>query len=136
MTCLRPDFAPRQLGFATHGGCKAAVHSTRRLLESLASHHVVVKVDFANVFNNIHRRVMLQAVFDRMPELYAFSVYYSPSLFFYGPYQLQSQEGTQQSDPLGPLLFCYTLMSNFQFHTWILGQLHVRWEADNCSSGR
>jgi len=108
---LRPDFAPRQLGLGTPGGCEAAVHTTRRFLESLAPDHVVVKLDFSNAFNSIHRGDMLQAVFDRIPELFAFasSAYSVPSILFYGPFRLFSQEGTQQGDPLGPLLFCNTV---------------------------
>ena len=108
---LRPEFAPRQLGLGTSGGCEAAVHSTRRFLESLAPDHVVVKLDFSNAFNNIHRADMLHAIFDRIPELFAFasSAYSVPSILYYGPYSLLSQEGTQQGDPLGPLLFCNTV---------------------------
>jgi len=54
---------------------------------------------------------MLQAVFDSIPELYAFAVsaYSAPSILYYGPYCLLSQEGTQQGDPLGPLFFCNTV---------------------------
>ena len=53
----------------------------------------------------------MQAVFDRIPELFAFasSAYSIPSILFYGPFRLFSQEGTQQGDPLGPLLFCNTV---------------------------
>ena len=96
----------------TSGGCEAAVHSTRRFLKSLAPDRVnVVKLDFSNAFNNIHRTDMLQAVFDRIPELFAFtnSAYLVPSILYYGPYNVLSQEGTQQGDLLGPLLFCNTV---------------------------
>ena len=81
LTRLGPDFSPRQLGLGTPGGCEAAVHSTRRFLESLAP---VVKLDFSNAFNSIHRGGMLQAVFDRIPELFAFasSAYSIPSILF------------------------------------------------------
>jgi len=106
---VRPDFSPRQLGLATPGGYEAAVYTTRRFLEKLASDHVV-KLDFSSAFNNIHRGDMLQTVFDRIPELYAItcSSYSVPSVLYYGPYSLLSQDGTQQGDPLGPLLFCDT----------------------------
>jgi len=54
---------------------------------------------------------MLQVVFDSISELFAFasSAYSVPSILFYGPFRLFSQEGTQQGDPLGPLLFCNTV---------------------------
>ena len=43
--------------------------------------------------------------------LYAFcySAYYHSSVLFRGPYLVFSQEGPQRGDPLGPLLFCYTI---------------------------
>jgi len=71
----------------------------------------VAKLDFANAFNSLHRFDMLQAVKERLPELYlyVYSAYSSLTVLFYGPYTLLSQEGTQQGDPLGPLLFCNTI---------------------------
>ena len=46
-----------------------------------------------------------------MPELYSFcsSAYNQPSVLFFGQYTVQSQEGSQQGDPIGPLLFCNTI---------------------------
>ena len=87
LTRLGPDFSPRQLGLGTPGGCEAAVHSTRRFLESLAPDHVVVKLDFSNAFNSIHRGDMLQAVFERIPELFAFasSAYSVTSIYCFTP---------------------------------------------------
>jgi len=66
---LKSYFQPRQLGVGTAGGCEAAIHAARRYLESLPPDHVVVKLDFSNAFNTLHRRDMLQAIFDRLPEL-------------------------------------------------------------------
>jgi len=67
---LASFFYPHQLGIGTLGGCEAAVHSARRYLEALPEDHVLVKLDFRNAFNSIHRREMLLAVHSRMPELY------------------------------------------------------------------
>jgi len=61
-------FYPHQLGIGTSGGCEAAVHSARRYLEELPRDHVLVKLDFSNAFNSIHRREILLAVYSRMPE--------------------------------------------------------------------
>ena len=54
---------------------------------------------------------MLLAVKDLAPSLLPFvhSVYYSPSSLFRGTEFIQSSEGVQQGDPLGPLLFCLTI---------------------------
>ena len=108
---LASVFYPHQLGIGTPGGCEAAVHSARRYLEALPEDHVLVKLDFSNAFNSIHRREMLLAVHSRMPELYSFccSAYNQPSVLFFGQYTVQSQEGVQQGDPIGPLLFCNTI---------------------------
>jgi len=67
---LRNYFCPRQLGVGIPGGCEAAVHSART--EALPADHVVVKMDFSNAFNSLHRVDMLEAVADRLPALYAF----------------------------------------------------------------
>jgi len=77
----------------------------------MPSDHVVVKLDFTDAFNCLHRSAMLQAVADRVPELfpYCFSAYSKPSVLFYGAYTILSQEGPQQGDPIGPGLFCNTI---------------------------
>ena len=108
---MRSSLSPLQLGVGTPGGCEAAVHSARRYLQSMPAGHVMVKLDFANAFNSLHRRDMLLAVSHRLPELYSysFSAYARPSVLFYGPYHLMSNEGPQQGDPIGPLLFCSTI---------------------------
>ena len=110
---LRPYFYPHQRGVGTPGGCEATVHSTRRYLENLPPDHVLVKLDFSNAFSSIHRREMLLSVHERIPELYAFCrsaySYSQPSCLFFGPYIVSSEEGAQQGDPVGPLLFCNTI---------------------------
>ena len=87
------------------------MHATRCYLGALDPSSVVAKLDFANAFNIVHRFDMLQAVKERLPELYpyVYSAYSSPTVLFYGPYTLLSQEGPQQGDPLWPLLFCNTI---------------------------
>ena len=56
-------------------------------------------------------RDRLTSVFSRVPELYAYchSAYSQPSTSFYGSFVIPSEEGPQQGDPLGPLLFCNTI---------------------------
>jgi len=108
---LKSFFQPRQLGVGTPGGCEAAIHSARRYLEAMPSGHVMVKLDFTNAFNSLHRHDMLMSVLSRVPELYAYchSAYSQPSKLFYGGYIISSAEGPQQGDPLGPLLFSNTI---------------------------
>jgi hypothetical protein len=99
---------PTQLGVGTPGGCEAAVHTTRRFTESMPSDHCVVKLDFSNAFNSLHRDAMLAAVKLRVPGIYKFCLlsYNTPSILLYADRTILSQEGPQQGDPLGPALFC------------------------------
>ena len=48
-------FCPIQVGIAVSGGCEAAMHATRRFLESMPNDEVLVKIDFSNAFNTIRR---------------------------------------------------------------------------------
>ena len=70
-----------------------------------------MKLDFSNAFNALHRDCMLRAVKQRLPGLYSFcySAYSRPSSLFFGDHIIMSSEGTQQGDPLGPLLFSNAL---------------------------
>ena len=108
---LRDYFSPIQLGVGLSSGCEAAVHSARRFLDALPPDHVMVKLDFSNAFNSLQRPEMLQAVAERLPEIYAycFSAYSQPSVLYFGQYRISSEVGPQQGDPIGPLLFCNTL---------------------------
>ena len=108
---LQTYFCPKQLGVGVSSGCETAVHSARRFLDSMPHDHVVVKLDFSNAFNSVHRPDMLSAVADRLPEIYSYchSAYSQPSILFFGPYRISSEVGPQQGDPIGPLLFCNTI---------------------------
>ena len=53
-------------------GCEAAVHAVRRFLESMPPGSVLVKLDFTNAFNCLHRPDMLNSVAERVPELLSY----------------------------------------------------------------
>ena len=103
--------APRQLGYGIKGGAEAAVHAARLFLGELNPVNAVLKLDFSNAFNTIRRDKMLGAVSEHVSELYPFvhSAYSAPSSLFWGENTIQSAEGVQQGDPLGPLLFCLSI---------------------------
>ena len=103
--------SPKQLGYGVRGGAEAAVHAARRYLQDLPSGHVLLKLDFRNAFNSVRRDKMLEAVRDLAPEIYPLvhSAYSSPSSLLWCDKTINSAEGVQQGDPLGPLLFCLTL---------------------------
>ena len=88
------------------------MHGARRYVSELpTSGNALVKLDFRNAFNTLRRDVMLETTTKALPEAFAFinAAYSAPSTLFYGSDLLSSEEGVQQGDPLGPLLFCLTL---------------------------
>ena len=103
--------APRQLGFGVKGGAEAAVHAARSYLNHLHPDGVMVKLDFRNAFNTVRRDKMLEATKIFAPEVYPFvhSSYSVASSLFWEGRIIQSAEGLQQGDPLGPLLFCLSI---------------------------
>ena len=103
--------APLQLGYGTPSGAEAAAHAARFYLQNAQANHLMLKLDFKNAFNCLRRDKMLEAVRKAAPELLPFvhSAYEKSSSLFCGGSILLSQEGVQQGDPLGPLLFCLTI---------------------------
>jgi hypothetical protein len=73
--------------------------------------HCIVKLDFVNAFNSLHRDAMLQAAHDNTPGIYKFChlAYSKPSILAFGDRTIHSEEGPQQGDPLGAALFCETI---------------------------
>lgn len=47
--------APLQLGYGTPLGGEVAAHASRLYLHNLPSHHVLLKLDFKNAFNDIYQ---------------------------------------------------------------------------------
>ena len=103
--------SPRQLGYGVRGGVEAAVHATRKYLQNLPSENAMLKLDFRNGFNSVRRDKVLEAVRDLNPDVYplAHSSYSTSSSLLWGNKVIQSQEGVQQGDTLGPLLFCLAI---------------------------
>ena len=103
--------SPRQLGYGVSQGAEAAIYAARFYLRNIGSSKVLLKLDFRNAFNSIRRDKTLEAVQRLAPSIYPFvhSVYSSPSSLFWRDKIIQSSEGVQQGDPLGPLLFCLTI---------------------------
>jgi hypothetical protein len=81
--------------------------------------HILIKLDFSNAFNCLRRDSMLEAVYREIPEIYNFChlSYASSSYLSFGDQIILSEEGSQQGDPLGPLLFSLTVNPIFVFYT-------------------
>ena len=105
-------FLPVKLGFGVPRATESAAHAARQYLSNLQPGYGLLKLDFSNAFNSIRRDVMFATVLREMPELYPFvhMCYNSASLLSFGEFLLQSEEGAQQGDPLGRLLFCVSIM--------------------------
>ena len=100
---------PAQAGVAVKGGAEAAIHALCAWVGRHAGSHdsVVVKIDFQNAFNTISREAVLGEAREHFPALARWVTwcYQSPSNLQFGDAILQSSNGVQQGDPLGPLLF-------------------------------
>ena len=72
---------------------------------------VIVKLDFINAFNSLHRDVMLEAVSARVPAIYKFChlAYNQPSILKFFEYHIMSEEGLQKGDPLGGSRLRFTI---------------------------
>lgn len=111
ITLLGDSLLPLQLGVGASGGCEAAVHATRRFLAEMPDDHILVKLDFSNAFNCIRRDAALAAICNTVPDIYKFChlAYRQTSILQFGEHTILSQEGVQQGDPLGSLIFCLTV---------------------------
>jgi len=77
---------------------------------------VLVKLDFSNAFNCLHRDHMLRTIAEQVPRLYRFCwlSYGNATMLSFGDSIIWSEEGPQHGDPLGPLLFCLTIQPLLQ----------------------
>jgi hypothetical protein len=127
MTKMAMQFLPVQLGFGVPRATEAAAHAARSYIADFQPGQGLLKLDFKNAFNTVRRDNMFQTVHEEIPELYPFvhMCYASASLLTFGEYLLLSDEGAQQGDPLGPLLFCSSSLKlarsmTSEFNLWYM----------------
>ena len=119
--------SPFQLGVGIAGGAEAATHATRRFLSQKNDALGIVKLDFANAFNCVTRKQIIESVGLFLPELrnYVVAAYATPSALLFGSQVIMSACGVQQGDPIGPLLFAISIRhithsSTAPFVVWYL----------------
>jgi hypothetical protein len=100
-----------QVGVGVPAGADAMYFAARDAASRVAPGYAIVKLDFKNAFNEVHRSAILAAVADAAPEAlqYAAAAYSRPSWLLFGDRQLSSAQGVQQGDPLGPAFFSLAL---------------------------
>ena len=86
-----------------------------------------MKIVFKNAFNCVSRDIFLQEVRTYCPEIFYYiaSSYDTNSCLSYNDSIIQSCEGAQQGDPIGPLLFCLAIQPvikkiNTKLNVWYL----------------
>jgi hypothetical protein len=126
---------PHQVGVAVPGGIEAIVHTFRSFMDTNAESKgkVILKVDFRNAFNCVHRHIFLPIIHESFPSLFNWVqlCYGNPSVLAYGDELISSEEGVQQGDPLGPFLFCVVLKQLIR-HLSAIDGIHINaWYLDD-----
>ena len=98
---------------------------------------VLVKLDFKNAFNSIRRDVILNLVKEKLPDVYNYvnQCYAQDSLLLFGDETINSSQGVQQGDPLGPFLYFLGTQDlvnsmNSPLNVWYLDDVSLGGEAD------
>jgi hypothetical protein len=109
-TTISNYLIPHQIGFAIDKGAEAAIHTTRSFLENNKD-CMIVKIDYKNAFNCVNRDIFMHEIKKFYPDIYPYvhSSYNHDSILLFNDNTILSQEGAQQGDPLGPLLFCMAI---------------------------
>lgn len=127
---------PRQLGVAVEGACETTAMALQHWVHAHKSETDwgVLQVDLANAFNSVDRAVLLEQVAARVPTLSSWAqyCYKGHSHLYLGGFPLSSQQGVQQGDPLGPLLFSLAwhkvveaLPRSLVINSWYLDDGHL-----------
>jgi len=131
---MAAKMAPTQLGFGVKQGTEATAHAARCYLLNLLPSQAILKLDFVNAFNSLSHNEILQTFYDDLPELFPFisSCYSAESHLSFGDFIIESEEGTQQGDPLGPLVLS---ASSLKLVKLLKSELNI-WFMDNGTIGR
>ena len=114
----RSYFFPLQIGVAQPLGTEVGLETTRQWYNRNKGNlsAILVKVDFSNAFNCVDRQAFLVQCRHHFPGLsrWAEWCYGQPSKLYFGGATIPSENGVQQGDPIGPLLFALALQPVLQ----------------------
>ena len=102
-TNLQPILNPSSLESVS----LADVKQQFMLVVAMPNDHVIAKLDFTSAFNCSQRDVMLETILRYVPKIFACSHLFcsNSTLLKFNSSTIISDQGIQQRDPLGPLLF-------------------------------
>jgi hypothetical protein len=113
---FRDFLMPHQVGVAVPGGAEIVVHEARRITEIFQSRSKYkdfgfLKIDFKNAFNEVSRQAIYDELVENFPQIIPYFnwCYADPTVLFFGDFQVSSEVGVQQGDPLGPCFFSLVL---------------------------
>jgi hypothetical protein len=108
---MEEKLQPRHLGLGRLTGVENAVHRARLATSHLRPNEAAVKIDFANAYNTVDRRAMVEAVSGRCPELAGWASWTlgCRAILAAGEGQVECANGVQQGDPMSPLIFSITM---------------------------
>ena len=102
-----------QMGVGHPGGLDAIIHAVDHLIDTLGDDptYCLLKLDFKNAFNLVERSPIFSQIRTLYPPVAAYieHLYTPASHMYYGSSSLECSTGTQQGDPLAPLLFSVVL---------------------------
>ena len=109
---LASTFLPHQVGVGVRGGGEAIVHAARSfMVQKTPTRKAVIKGDFRNAFNSVHRNWILNEIKKISSDLYrmAFHAYRNSTSLLFGAEIIESSRGVQKGDPASPAFFCLAL---------------------------
>ena len=130
-TDIAKVFEGKNYGVGCKGGVEVVAHSLRDMLQRHSdSNLALLKIDFKNAFNLVDRGAFMKASCETLPASnWTNWCYGKRSVLLYDhKHVIWSTAGVQQGDPLGPLYFCFALLSLVDeiaalrplYHKWYL----------------